>query len=139
MTRKMSWLWLALGGFVIGAIVMVLLDPELRMIRNTAQDLFGYGGPHSDTSEPGRHLFHSGVPIGGSKAGLTYSEFDADRNRRATTSFFGFGCEKPCVQHIAGYRWAIRHAIRRRSDCIGPNWEFVEGCSAYILPKYDER
>jgi hypothetical protein len=126
-----------LGGFVVGAALLVLLDPELRMVRNAAQDIFGYGGPHSDASEAGRDLFHSGVAIGGTKAGQTYSQFDADRDQAATSSFFGFGCIKPCAQHMAGYRWAGRHEIRRRSECIGLDWAFGEGCAAYVAPKYE--
>ena len=137
MRTKVPWFWLTLGGFLLGVLLLISFDPEFRTVRNGAQDILGYGGPHSDEGEPGRDLFHSGAAIGGRKAGLTYSAFDQARDATATFSFFGFGCASPCTDHVAGYRWAVRNQARRISQCVGSNWSHVEGCAAFVLPKYD--
>ena len=125
--------WLVLAGAMVVVLPLFVLNPDLRPVWNWAQDQLGYGGSHSDNSEAGRDLFHTGAAIGGRRNGQTYAEFDSKRDQHATTSFDGFGCLGSCDDHLAGYRWALRHEITAPKTCAGLSWGFVEGCAAYTL------
>jgi hypothetical protein len=126
-------------GILLAAMALVVLAIVGSLgamdagIRASVVDFFGYGGPHADASSGNRRLFHSGVPIEGTKDGETYSAFDARRQKVDAIGFQGFGCIGDCSRHEAGYRWARDRQLSRARDCRGPTWEFVEGCAAYVL------
>jgi hypothetical protein len=129
---KLPYLLFGLAGGFLLFLVLLASDSALRQpVIRTVQDMFGYGGPHSDEVTGSRDLFHSGAPIGGIRAGETYGEYDSRRDRKAATNFFGFGCLDDCRGQEAGYRWAIRHNVSDPGDCAGLTWAFLEGCVAY--------
>ena len=82
----------------------------------------------------GRTLFRTGVDISGIKEGLTYARFDTKRDMIASETFYGFGCFGTC-RHSAGFRWGVRHDVRKPSECIGFGWSEIEGCAAYAFTK----
>ncbi|MGA9581664.1 MAG: hypothetical protein WBR13_06815 [Allosphingosinicella sp.] len=127
-------LFLAAMALVVLVIIVGLgaMDPSLR---RSVVDLFGYGGPHSDESSGSRTLFHTGVPISGIKNGKTYTAYDRRRHAQGTAGFRGFACSGECERHEAGYRWAEAQNVTSPRNCRGPNWEFVEGCAAFVLGK----
>lgn len=116
----------------IAAGLLVLLPQDYRVM-NEAQDLFGYGGAHFDDADPQQDLFHTEVDISGVRDGLTYSRFDAIRDKQAVETYHGFGCHGSCEQNAEGYRWAVRKDIGKASNCVGFSWSFVEGCAAYAF------
>jgi len=116
---------------VVIAIVVGLGSMDVG-VRRSVVDLFGYGGPHSDEPSGSRTLFHSGVPIDGVKNGKTYAAYQARQRTQDEKGFHGFGCSGGCEGHEAGYRWAQANGIVRPRDCQGSNWEFLEGCAAYV-------
>lgn len=118
------------GGLLALLLLIIATDLQQPLIR-TAQDMVGYGGPHSDEATGSRDLFHSGAPIGGRRGGVTYGEYDIRRDQAAVTHFFGFGCGGDCREHEAGYRWAVRHAVSDQRACAELTWAFMEGCVAY--------
>ena len=126
--------WFVLAGLILATLLIVLLYPDLRGLRNSVQDLFGYGGFHFDDGAGSRDLFHLGVDISGTRDRQTYASFDLHRDGEATASFHGFGCLQSCDDHKAGYRWAVRHGVRRPSECGGLSWGFIEGCAAHAIP-----
>jgi hypothetical protein len=134
MEWMMRHLWmtiLILLALFLGGIVLASgLGPE---VAGDAEDIVGYGGPHSDSAAGSRSLFHIGVPIGGRKQGETYGEFNLRRNASATTDFHGFGCVTSCRATEEGYRWAAARKLTRPAQCTGPTWSFVEGCAAFTL------
>ena len=129
-----SWLFVVAMGFVVFAIIVAIASID-RSLREAAQDLFGYGGPHSDESSGGRDLFHSGVDIDGTKAGETYAAFDARRDRDSTDGFGGFACPGSCDTHKAGYAWAMKQSVDDDGRCRGSSWAFLEGCVAYVYER----
>lgn len=132
MRERSPWLWMTLGALVGGGATLATVEPSTVALRNDVLDLFGYGGRHTDDSEHGRDLFHTGVDISGTKGGETYADFDARRDRNATTTLYRFGCLGDCSAIAAGYRWSVRHQIRQPAECIGLSWPSLEGCAAYI-------
>ncbi|HEY9553765.1 hypothetical protein [Allosphingosinicella sp.] len=123
---------LGFAGSLLLALLVLAMGLQQPLIR-IVQDMFGYGGPHSDEVTGNRDLFHSGVRIGGRRAGETYGDYDIRRDRAATNHFFGFGCVENCREQKAGYRWAVRHDIADPGDCAGLTWAFLEGCAAYAV------
>ena len=119
-------------GVAVASILLFLLgmDPS---VRQAAADRLGYGGPHVDEAGDGRDLFHSGVPIAGTKSGMTYTVYDARRDTSQSQAFSGFGCVHTCKRHEEGYRWAAGRQIATPQECNGSTWEFVEGCAAFAL------
>ncbi len=70
---KQRHLILAIAGSAGLFLLLIVLAAGLhKEVIGDVQDLLGYGGPHSDGASGSRDLFHSGVPIGGVKAGETY-------------------------------------------------------------------
>lgn len=132
--RDRSWLFVAAMGFVVVAIIVAIASID-RGLREAAQDMFGYGGPHSDESYGGRDLFHSGVDIGGTKGGEIYAAFDARRDRDSVDSFAGFACPGSCDTHKAGYAWAMKQSVDDVRKCRGSSWASVEGCVAYVYER----
>ena len=51
-------------------------------------------------------------------------------------TFGGYFCEKNCLNHAEGYRWAEEFEIKRYSDCYGLTMSFEEGCQAYVDDPY---
>ena len=119
-------------GIIVALVVIFLLgmDPTIRQV---TADRLGYGGEHSDEPGGGRDLFHSGVPIAGAKNGLTYAAYDERRDASPSRAFSGFGCVRSCERQEAGYRWAASQEVVEPRECVGPTWEFVEGCAAFAL------
>lgn len=132
--RDRSWLFVLAMGFVVIAIIIAIASID-RGIREAAQDMFGYGGPHSDESYGGRDLFHTGADIGGTKGGETYATYDARRDAEAADGFGGFACPGSCDTHRAGYDWAKKQNLGDDGQCRGPNWAFLEGCVAYVYER----
>lgn len=120
-----------LGVFLLLLVLLVSAWSLGQPVIQIGQDLFGYGGAHSDEVTGSRDLFHSGAPIGGRWMGETYGEYDSRRDRTVSASFFGFGCMEDCREQKAGYRWAVRHNVSDIGDCAGLSWAFLEGCVAY--------
>lgn len=117
---------------VVAAFMVALISVDAGL-RRSIVDLLGYGGPHSDEPSGSRALFHTRVPIKGTKDGASYAAYDARRHRESTAGFSGFGCPGGCQKHEAGYLWAKTRGLTRPQDCVGPSWEFVEGCAAHVL------
>lgn len=135
MELRQRHLLFALTGILLLFLLLVLFATGLhRDALRGIQDVFGYGGPHSDEATGSRDLFHSGVPIGGLRGGETYGAYDARRDAVAVTAHRGFGCLGDCRAQEAGYRWAAERRIARPRDCAGPSWSFVEGCAALVIP-----
>ena len=126
------------GGAVVGGLALILTSPagEPSLV-GRVQDAFGYGGPHTDTPNHGRNLFHSEVDISGIKGGLTYAQFNSRRIANAVDGFSGFGCLESCAAHEDGFRWAARHGVSKASECMGRSWSEVEGCAAFVSLKND--
>lgn len=74
-----------------------------------------------------------GVDTSGERGGLTYAEFNSERDEQATETFNGFGCLDQCQGHKAGWRWADDNAIGDPIDCHGESWSFIEGCVVYAV------
>lgn len=131
MSSDRPWIVLVAMGLVLVVMLGLIasMDPSFR---NKAQDLFGYGGPHSDEEIGSRDLFHSGADISGQKEGESYAAYDARRNRIATAGFEGFGCLDTCRELQVGYRWAEANRVDQASRCRGATWPLVEGCVAYV-------
>lgn len=132
--RDRSWLFVVAMAFVVFAIILAIASID-RGLREAAQDLFGYGGPHSDESSGGLDLFHSGVDIDGTKGGETYAAYDARRDTQSTEGFRSFACPGNCSAHEAGYDWAMQQKVSDDDQCRGPNWAFLEGCVAYVYER----
>ena len=123
-------------GLIAALVVMFLLAMDAS-IRQAAVDRLGYGGKHSDEPGGSRDLFHTGVPIAGTKSGMTYASYDAQRDGLQARHFSGFGCVHSCERHEEGYRWAAGRAVKNPQNCHGTSWEFVEGCAAFALAPTD--
>lgn len=135
---KRSGLLLVAGGALVGGLVLMFTGPTGEpSLGGRLQDAFGYGGPHTDTPDHGRTLFHSDVDISGVREGLTYAQFNSQRAAKAAAGFQGFGCLETCARHEAGYRWAARHGVSKASDCIGLSWSEIEGCAAFASREAD--
>ena len=132
--RDRSWLFVVAMGFVVLAIIIAIASID-RGMREAAQDMLGYGGPHSDESYGGRDLFHTGVDIGGIKGGETYAAFDGRRDSGFSDGFSGFGCPGSCDTHKAGYAWAMKQGVGDLRQCRGSSWAFLEGCVAYVYER----
>ena len=132
--RDRSWLFVVAMGIVVVAIIIAIASID-RGMREAAQDLFGYGGPHSDGSSGGLDLFHTGVDIDGTKGGETYAAYDARRDSQATEGFRGFACPVSCGAHQTGYDWAMKQNVSDDGRCRGPDWAFLEGCVAYVYER----
>jgi hypothetical protein len=120
------------AGFLVAIFISGGVDRE---VEGEAEDLIGYGGPHSDDNAGGRTLFHTGVPIGGRKNGESYGEFNRRRSQSAISDYAGFGCIGDCRVNEAGYRWAASKRLNKPKQCVGSTWQFVEGCAAYTMPE----
>lgn len=132
MSMDRPWIVFIAMGLVIVAIAaaFVGIDPGLR---RSVQDILGYGGPHSDESTGGRHLFHTGANIRGLKQGETYAAYVVRRDSAGSSEgFMGFPCVDTCKEIEAGYRWAERNRVADPKGCGGASWPFVEGCVAYV-------
>ena len=137
---KRSGLLLVASGALVGGLVLMFTGPAGGpSLGGRIQDAFGYGGPHTDTPDHGRTLFHSAVDIGGVRGGLTYAQFNARRATNTVEGFAGFGCLETCASHEAGYRWAAKHGIAKASECIGLSWSEIEGCAAFVSRNADPR
>lgn len=42
------------------------------------------------------------------------------------------GCTEDCSGHNAGYNWAYKKDLTKRSECTGNSSSFIEGCKDYI-------
>jgi hypothetical protein len=127
----------ALGLLVLLAGIFIYVGNLQEAALDEAEDIAGYGGPHSDDAGGSRTLFHKGVPIGGRKHGETYGDYNNRRAGASADNFFGFGCLKDCTHHMAGYQWAYVHDVKKPKQCVGDSWGFVEGCAVVVLQ--DER
>lgn len=137
---KRSGLLLVAGGALAGGLVLMFTGPaEGPSLFERVQDAFGYGGPHIDTPDHGRTLFHSDVDISGVRGGLTYAQFNARRAMNTVEGFAGFGCLGTCASHEAGFRWAAKHGVGKASECIGLSWSEIEGCAAFVNRKADPK
>jgi hypothetical protein len=136
---KRSPLLLVALGLMVGLVIFFTLGVSGGSVKNRVQDLFGYGGEHSDDPVHGRDLFHSGADVSGTKGGLTYAAFDTGRDLQATESFFGFGCVETCDGPRAGFKWASSHRIADPADCQGLRWDFIEGCVAYAIARKERQ
>ena len=132
--RDRSWLFVVAMAVVVFAIIAAIASSDPGM-RDAAQDMLGYGGPHSDESYGGRDLFHTGADIGGTKGGETYAAYDARRDSNSADSFAGFGCSGSCDTHKAGYTWSMKQGVDDVRQCRGPGWAFLEGCVAYVYER----
>lgn len=134
--RMHSRSWLLLAAVVAAGLALTVAVSGIeRQLWNNVQDLFGYGGPHSDKADGSRNLFHTSADIRGLKQGETYSQFTARRDSGVDEGFAGFGCLDTCKGHEEGYRWAIRQQIEDPIDCQAASWAFLEGCAAYALDR----
>ena len=128
-------------GIILAAMaaVVILIVGSIgaldKGVRDSVQDFLGYGGPHSDETYGGRDLFHTGVDISGRRGGEAYAAYDARRDTSAVADFQGFQCPDSCKDHEAGYQWAIKYGISKGSDCKGPSWAFIEGCTAFVFTR----
>ena len=44
-----------------------------------------------------------------------------------------WSCSDDCSGHLAGWRWAVEHSVRKADECEGSNSEsFFEGCQIYL-------
>lgn len=135
---KGSTLLLVGAGALAGGLLLMLTSPSGGpTLVAQVQDAFGYGGPHSDTPNHGRNLFHSSVDISGVRDGLTYAQFNSRRIMNAADGFSGFGCLESCAGHEAGFRWAAKHGVSKASECIGRSWSEIEGCAVFVSLKND--
>jgi hypothetical protein len=132
----MRHLWVPILLLLILFLGLIVIVAGLgREVEGKAEDIVGYGGPHSDEPSGSKSLFHTGVPIGGTKQGETYGQFNQRRSRDAKTDYRGFGCLGDCQVHKQGYDWAAARHLAKPGRCVGSTWSFAEGCAAFVLSR----
>jgi predicted small lipoprotein YifL len=87
----------------------------------------------------GLELTPDETDLSGVKGGLTYAQFDQDRDDLTTRSFEGYGCLESCDGHEAGFSWAEDNGVESPAECDGNSWSFQEGCVAYAKTAQPER
>lgn len=130
------------GPIYIAAVGLLALSACSNGTQATeAPDVFAHADRQPVAGEP-RDLRNSAVRLNGTKAGLTYEQWDDLRDTEGGDEFQGFGCRESCAGHEAGWQWAEDHGLSDQRECGGNSWSFVEGCAAYAAahpPEGQER